>query len=114
MRNKGRQVRGEEQWAAKLTEEQVAEIKRRYERYQRLWSIGEGVRGWLHGNLESRYRQNVEACMNTEAFRELTDPIKFGKLLWPNVQFYKQQREIIESVWQNDETFVPAANMMGV
>lgn len=33
MRSKGRQVRGEEQGAAKLTKEQVLEIRQRYRRY---------------------------------------------------------------------------------
>lgn len=33
--------------------------------------------------------------------------------LWPHVTFYKQQREIIRSVADNDETYVPAGNMLG-
>jgi hypothetical protein len=40
-------------------------------------------------------------------------PLKLAKLLWPHVEFYRQQREIIESVVHNDETFVPAGNMLG-
>src|SRR5262245_26810640 len=36
-----------------------------------------------------------------------------AKLLWPHVDFYKQQRAIIYSVRDNDETFVPAGNMLG-
>jgi phage terminase large subunit len=44
---------------------------------------------------------------------DLKDPLKFAKLLWPDVTFYKQQREIIHSVRDNDETFVPAGNMLG-
>ncbi len=32
---------------------------------------------------------------------------------WPGVRLYDKQREIVESVRDNDETFVPAANMMG-
>lgn len=42
-----------------------------------------------------------------------TNPFTFCKLLWPEVKFYKQQREIIQSVDDNDETFVPAGNMLG-
>lgn len=41
------------------------------------------------------------------------DPILFAKWLWPDVRFYKQQREIIYSVRDNDETFVVAGNMLG-
>lgn len=42
-----------------------------------------------------------------------TDPLVFGKWLWPEVGFYDKQREIIYSVRDNDETFVPAGNMLG-
>lgn len=41
------------------------------------------------------------------------DPLKFAALLWPDVKFYRQQQEIIYSVAENDETFVPAGNMLG-
>ena len=41
------------------------------------------------------------------------DPIAFQKLLWPQVTFYDKQREIIYSVEDNDETYVPAGNMLG-
>lgn len=41
------------------------------------------------------------------------DPLKLAKALWPHVYFYKQQREIIYSVWDNNETVVPAGNMLG-
>ena len=41
------------------------------------------------------------------------DPLCLAKLCWPSVEFYKEQREIIYSVRDNDETIVPAANAMG-
>lgn len=41
------------------------------------------------------------------------DPLKLAKTLWPHVLFYKQQRELILSVWNNDETVCPAGNMLG-
>lgn len=44
---------------------------------------------------------------------DIADPIKFAKLLWPDVTFYAKQREVIYSVLENDETFVPAGNMLG-
>jgi hypothetical protein len=44
---------------------------------------------------------------------EILDPLDFRDILWPDVRFYKQQREIIYSVRDNKETFVPAGNMLG-
>jgi hypothetical protein len=41
------------------------------------------------------------------------DPLRLAKILWPNTYFYRQQREIIYSVWENDETVVPAGNKLG-
>lgn len=41
------------------------------------------------------------------------DPIKLGKVVWPHVDFYEKQREIIYSVRDNAETFVPAGNELG-
>ena len=41
------------------------------------------------------------------------DPLKLARLLWPNVRFYREQREIIRSVWEEHETYVYAGNMMG-
>jgi hypothetical protein len=41
------------------------------------------------------------------------DPLQFAKLCWPHVTFYKEQKEIIYSVRDDDETFVPAGNMLG-
>lgn len=41
------------------------------------------------------------------------DPLVLQKLLWPDVQFYREQREVIRSVWENRTTFVPAAQKMG-
>ena len=46
-----------------------------------------------------------------EDFR--TDPVKFARVVWPAVQFYKKQRDILESLVWDDETFVPAGNMLG-
>ncbi len=42
------------------------------------------------------------------------DPITLAKALWPDVKFYNKQIDIIYSVWNNDETVVPAGNMLGV
>jgi hypothetical protein len=43
----------------------------------------------------------------------LRDPIVFASLLWPDVEFYDKQREIIYSVRDSIETVVPAGNMLG-
>ncbi len=41
------------------------------------------------------------------------DPLQLARMLWPNVYFYPKQQEVIESVWRDDETIVPAGNMLG-
>ncbi len=41
------------------------------------------------------------------------DPINLFRFLWPTITLYDKQREIVYSVWNNDETFVPAGNMLG-
>lgn len=41
------------------------------------------------------------------------DPLKFRDLFWPDIVFYDKQEEIIESVRDNDETFVIAGNKLG-
>lgn len=49
-----------------------------------------------------------------ELIREINrDPVKLAKVLWPDVRFYNKQRQIIYSVWENDETIVPAGHMLG-
>lgn len=40
-------------------------------------------------------------------------PLELADILWPSTYFYREQREIIESVWANKETYVVAANKMG-
>lgn len=45
--------------------------------------------------------------------KDVLDPIKFQKLMWPHINFYDKQKEIIYSVVENDETFVPAGNELG-
>ncbi len=49
-----------------------------------------------------------------DLIREVRDPVKFGKLLWPHVTFYDKQQEVIYSVRDNIETLVPAGNKLGV
>ncbi len=41
------------------------------------------------------------------------DPMEFAAKLWPDVTFYDKQDEICSSVRDNDETYVPAGNMLG-
>lgn len=43
----------------------------------------------------------------------VVDPIAFQKRLWPQVNFYDKQREVIYSVRDNDETYLVSANQMG-
>lgn len=41
------------------------------------------------------------------------DPVSFTNLMWPDVHLYDKQREIMYSVQENDETYVPAGNALG-
>ena len=56
-------------------------------------------------------KRNPGIAKMAEVWRD--DPLRFGKALWPDVDFYDRQREIIASVQRNDETFVYACNMSG-
>jgi hypothetical protein len=45
---------------------------------------------------------------------QFTNPFKLQKLLWPDITFYRKQREIINSVfYEADRTTVPASHMAG-
>jgi hypothetical protein len=41
------------------------------------------------------------------------DPLLFIARFWPNIRLYDKQREILHSVWNDDETVVVAGNMLG-
>lgn len=43
----------------------------------------------------------------------LVDPVRFTELVWPEVRLYDKQAEIMYSVRDNKETFVPAGNGLG-
>jgi hypothetical protein len=43
----------------------------------------------------------------------VVDPMKFIKLLWPDVYITQYQRKILYSLVENTETYVPAGNMLG-
>lgn len=43
----------------------------------------------------------------------ILDPIELLKWNWPHITLYKQQRQILYSVRDNDETIVPAGNQLG-
>lgn len=51
--------------------------------------------------------------MQFSSNRKRIDPLKLKELLWPDVTFYDKQKQIIYSVLENDETVVPAGNMLG-
>lgn len=42
-----------------------------------------------------------------------SDPVAFGKLLWPHVEFFPKQVSILESVRDNEQTFVTAGHKLG-
>ncbi len=41
------------------------------------------------------------------------DPISVLQTFWPHETYYDKQRQVAYSVWNNDETIVPAGNMLG-
>ena len=43
----------------------------------------------------------------------IIDPIKFCTLCWPEIRLYDKQKEILRSVRDNVETYVPAGNALG-
>lgn len=44
---------------------------------------------------------------------KVVDPVRLVKFIWPHVQLYNKQAEIMYSVLANDQTVVPAGNMLG-
>lgn len=44
---------------------------------------------------------------------KVVDPVAFVGTFWPHVYLYEKQRQIMYSVRDNDETLVPAGNMLG-
>lgn len=49
----------------------------------------------------------------SKEFASIVNPLELQKVLWPDVKFAGYQKQIIESVELNDETVVPAGNMLG-
>ena len=46
-------------------------------------------------------------------YRFLVDPVQFCRAVWPHENMYDKQREFLYSLRDDDESVVPAANMMG-
>ena len=44
---------------------------------------------------------------------DVIDPIRFLALGWPDVRIYDKQRDVLYSLVDDDETIVPAGNMLG-
>lgn len=43
----------------------------------------------------------------------VVDPIKYARLVWPDVRFYRRQQDVIYSVMDNYQTYVTAGHMLG-
>lgn len=52
--------------------------------------------------------------MSQEVLNAVRDPIRFARWLWPNVDFFDKQQDIIRSVEADDETYCVAGNQLGV
>lgn len=44
---------------------------------------------------------------------KVIDPVEFQKKCWPHITLYQQQKEVLYSLQDNIETFVPAGNELG-
>jgi hypothetical protein len=64
-------------------------------------------------SLRGRRRSDNPFLSPEEAARLRYDPVRFAAIFWPGFKFYNKQRDIMESLVWNDETFVPAGNMLG-
>lgn len=51
--------------------------------------------------------------LEPERHHHLDDPDTLRRILWPKVDFFDKQQEIVASVDTNDETIVTAGNMLG-
>ena len=56
---------------------------------------------------------NLLGSSNPLPIGQPIDPLKFVNTLWPHITLYDKQRQIMYSVAENDETFVPAGNALG-
>lgn len=43
----------------------------------------------------------------------ISDPLLLARIMWPHVNFYDKEKELIRSVWENDKTVVPAGHKLG-
>jgi len=48
-----------------------------------------------------------------ELYDIFKDPFKFFRVCWPELSMYDKQADIVQSILDNDETFVPAGNQLG-
>ena len=55
----------------------------------------------------------VASSLGAIGRRIQVDPLACVAEWWPHVNLYDKQREILYSIWDNDETYAPAANEMG-
>lgn len=46
-------------------------------------------------------------------WKQLQDPFKLAKVLWPNIRLYNKQVDIVNSVWRDAKTICVAGNMLG-
>jgi len=46
-------------------------------------------------------------------FTYIVDPLRFQRIMWPHIQFYDRERELIYSVQDNRDTVCVAGNMLG-
>lgn len=55
----------------------------------------------------------IAAQPRSQKRSKVIDPVKFINKCWPDITLYNKQRDILYSLADNDETIVPAGNMLG-
>lgn len=68
------------------------------------------VMGMIQTPLGSRLK--LLAYLGVEE-ADLLDPLRFDRKFWPDSRLYDKQEQIVLSVEQDDEVYVPAGNMLG-
>lgn len=76
-------------------------------------SVKKSVKKPTKGSKPSKMRLEDEGLSEEELLTVFKDPVLFTGLFWPDIKLYDKQVDIMYSVRDNDETFVPAGNKLG-
>lgn len=78
-----------------------------------LKNFAESLRELFPNDVE-RMRQEQEAQSKKTRYEDYwNDPFALASILWPSAVFADYQKDIVNSVWENNDTIVVAGNMLG-